>query len=757
MQNRNLLFMIVVTLLMFVGWQQFVLWMWPPRPKKPHPPEPALVQLPMPQLWAGLPAALEAVNAQACGGGLGNAWALASSIALAEYSSGERQAAVQKPAEPVKQPQQAKIEALPPEPHREVVLGDNAKDSSFNFKVVLTSRGAGVQELILNKFLQANRLGLPEGEFPPLHPANPAQAALRGQALHLIPDNPKEPSNLLYHYASSDDSHPEHPLDLLGKVDWAVQSIKNGPNDKVHEAVFSTKVPKLDVLVTKTFSLEPGTYHLGLTLRFERLKSSNTPLSFRYQLTGGHGLPIEGDWYTTIFRNAMIGLVDSHHQVWRDLQMGQNIGVQEGGREVMQTDEKFIRYAGIATQYFASVVVVDNNQDKGIAQNFVAWARPTVEGPLNKEKPFLNDMNVRLVSEPIDLQPGVPVVHKYLLYNGPVKVRLLGYLDGGKAVNEDLVLRYESESQLGLYSLTDVGNFSFWSTLLIKCTNIMHSLMWVLHTYVMPWSLGLCIILLTLLVRGAMFPFSRRQALASARMQEKMAELQPEIKKLEEKYKNDRMELQRAKQELMFKRGINPLAMMGSCWMVFAQMPIFLGLYYSLQESINFRLAPFLWIKNLAAPDMLVWWTEKIPAISTPETQGTMPWGILYLGPCFNLLPIIAVTFMIIQQKLLTPPPTDEQQEMQQKMMKYMMIFFGVMFYRVAAGLCLYFIVSSGWGLAERKLFLPKKTPGTRTSGGDSLSRPAKLKPKGPKSNGNGTFQKVKEMWEEVLKEARKK
>jgi hypothetical protein len=55
----------------------------------------------------------------------------------------------------------------------------------------------------------------------------------------------------------------------------------------------------------------------------------------------------------------------------------------------------------------------------------------------------------------------------------------------------------------------------------------------------------------------------------------------------------------------------------------------------------------------------------------------------------------------------MTPPAADEQQEMQQKMMTYMMIFFGLMFYKVAAGLCIYFIASSLWGFAERKL-LPK-------------------------------------------------
>jgi YidC/Oxa1 family membrane protein insertase len=64
---------------------------------------------------------------------------------------------------------------------------------------------------------------------------------------------------------------------------------------------------------------------------------------------------------------------------------------------------------------------------------------------------------------------------------------------------------------------------------------------------------------------------------------------------------------------------------------------------------------------------------------------------------------------------MFMPPPTDEQTAMQQKIMTYMMVFMGVMFYKVASGLCLYFIASSLWGIGERKL-LPKmigKPPGS--------------------------------------------
>jgi YidC/Oxa1 family membrane protein insertase len=84
--------------------------------------------------------------------------------------------------------------------------------------------------------------------------------------------------------------------------------------------------------------------------------------------------------------------------------------------------------------------------------------------------------------------------------------------------------------------------------------------------------------------------------------------------------------------------------------------------------------------------------------------------GILGLGPYFNLLPLITIGLFIWQQKKLMPPPVDDQAAMQQKMMMFMTVFMGVLFYKVASGLCLYFIASSLWGLGERK-FLPKTGP----------------------------------------------
>ncbi len=122
--------------------------------------------------------------------------------------------------------------------------------------------------------------------------------------------------------------------------------------------------------------------------------------------------------------------------------------------------------------------------------------------------------------------------------------------------------------------------------------------------------------------------------------------------------------------------------------------------------AIELRDAPLIshsirWCSNLAAPDMLYDWSGFMPAfVNSGE-------GIFGLGPYFNLLPILTIVLFIWQQKMFMPPAADEQAAMQQKMMKYMMIFMGLMFFKVASGLCIYFIVSSLWGLAERR-FLPK-------------------------------------------------
>jgi YidC/Oxa1 family membrane protein insertase len=728
----NILFFFVLSGLVLLGAWRLQNWLYPPRVLLP----------PEAKSTSDLSARAAADALAPAVPGLGAAAQLAVQARVAEYVAEHNYHLPPLKPEPKPQPkEEPKVAKAPPPkaaPPSQVVSQAKPTDvriggDGFKIEAGLTSLGAGVYRLILTQFKAADSMGRPEDA-----------------SLQLVPEasNRLDPSNLLFHYEKPDD---DRPVNTLGTLIWKVDSVRNGAKDSVHEVVFSADVPGQDLRIQKIYTLKQDEYHIGLKVAIQRKTPGPEPVKFRYQLTSSHGLPIEGEWYTSIFRNALIGLEGQGNNFWRDLQDSRSIGIKSGGNDIRKSDKDYIRFAGVAVQYFASLVVVDDEQPK---QDFIERVRPTVEGDPNPSKPQLDDITMRVMTQTLEVQE--PVVHKYLLYYGPVKVKLLGDASAGaQGVPSEVVNRYVDK--LHLDKLTDYGKFGWWTDIIIFFTNIMHGLMgWLHNTFRLNY--GVCIILLTILVRAAMHPISRRQARTSMQMQA----LAPELKKLQEKYKNDPMERNRAQMELYRKHGVHPL---GSCWIVFLQMPIFLGLYYSLQESIHFRLASFLWIKNLAAPDMLIWWSEKIPWISRPEDQGSF----FYLGPYFNLLPVLAVALMVVQQKYLTPPPTDETQEMQFKMMKYMMIFMGLLFYKVAAGLCVYFIVSSAWGVAERKL-LPKAKPATappippagggpgKKGGGGPGKKGGGPQGRGPKNGqSDGPFKKVQDMWAELLKQAKKK
>ena len=86
--------------------------------------------------------------------------------------------------------------------------------------------------------------------------------------------------------------------------------------------------------------------------------------------------------------------------------------------------------------------------------------------------------------------------------------------------------------------------------------------------------------------------------------------------------------------------------------------------------------------------------------------------GTGWLGPYFNILPLIVVVLFLAQQKMFMPPATDEQTRMTQKMMNIMTLMMGLFFFRVPAGLCIYFITSSLWGICERVLVKKTLPPG---------------------------------------------
>jgi YidC/Oxa1 family membrane protein insertase len=136
-----------------------------------------------------------------------------------------------------------------------------------------------------------------------------------------------------------------------------------------------------------------------------------------------------------------------------------------------------------------------------------------------------------------------------------------------------------------------------------------------------------------------MYPISRKQAAGA----KKMKELQPKIAELKKKYAGDKEKMARAQMELFGKHNYNP---MSGCLPMFLQLPIFIGLYQGLNNSVNLRLAPFLWFDNLAAPDALfnmphlpnhAWPTyanyPNYAQVSYPKQYSASAWP--YIGPFY--------------------------------------------------------------------------------------------------------------------------
>jgi YidC/Oxa1 family membrane protein insertase len=314
---------------------------------------------------------------------------------------------------------------------------------------------------------------------------------------------------------------------------------------------------------------------------------------------------------------------------------------------------------------------------KDTAEAWFDGLLPIRLGKVDSKRPQLTNSSCRLISTTKDLKPGDSIVHQFKMFAGPKKAAVL---------------------QNKEYHLGEVLYFG-WPVFAIPAM----ILTWLLHAfYAIVQNYGLAILMLTAVVRLGMFPLSRKQVIS----QQKMQALQPEIKRLQEKYKNNVEGRNKAQQELFRKHNYNPLS---GCLPIFIQMPIFIGLYKALQSAIELRDAPLFspsirWCSNLAAPDMLFNWSSFMP---TFVTEGP---GFLFLGPYFNLLPILTIGLFIAQQKMFMPPAADEQAATQQKIMQYMMILMGLLFYKVGSGLCLYFIASSVWGMVERR-YMPKAAP----------------------------------------------
>jgi YidC/Oxa1 family membrane protein insertase len=200
-------------------------------------------------------------------------------------------------------------------------------------------------------------------------------------------------------------------------------------------------------------------------------------------------------------------------------------------------------------------------------------------------------------------------------------------------------------------------------------------------------NFGVAIILLTVLVRGLMFPVAQRQFASMAAMRA----IQPKLKALQEVHKDDKAKLQEQTMKLYKDEGVNPLA---GCLPIFIQMPVFFGLYKVLMVSIDMRHQPFvLWIKDLSAPDPLhILNLFGLLPFDPPSILGI---GVLGL--------MLGVTMW--GQFRLQPAAPDPSQQQVMAIMPWMMMFIMSPF---AAGLLIYWITTNLLVIAQQAYLYSK-------------------------------------------------
>jgi YidC/Oxa1 family membrane protein insertase len=474
------------------------------------------------------------------------------------------------------------------------------------------------------------------------------------------------------------DSGDEIPGHELADADWEVVDGADPSAVRFRRTLPGGLTVEKEYRLAATAAGTPGDGY-GLELVIE-LRAAGSDAAVVYALDGPTGLPTEGWWYTQrvardwgslAVRDVAVRFVGNQSAIISGL------NIADGNLDFPAStigDAAPLSFAGVDALYFAAALIPAHGGPDAPALAEVKPLRAGDVPPAARKK--LVDVTARLVSRDLVVPAGGAVTHRYGIFAGPKRPELLAAYGVPGAGMDDLVY---------------YGWFGWVARPMIA---ILHALHAVIGNY------GIAILLLTVFVRAAMFPVSRKQAISSQKMQA----LQPEMKAINDKYKDDAVKKTQATQELWKKHDYNP---MGGCLLVFLQIPIFMGLYRSLATDVELRQAPLFstairWCSNLAAPDMLWDWSKFLPSmLSAPEG---------WLGPFLNVFPLVTIGLFLWQQKLMMPPAMDEQQRIQQQVMNYMMWFMALMFFKVPSGLCLYFIASSLWGIAER-LWLPKTLP----------------------------------------------
>lgn len=409
----------------------------------------------------------------------------------------------------------------------------------------------------------------------------------------------------------------------LGKAEFSVVSRDS------HKVVFEKTLS--GVTLRKTFSFDDDNYRLRVHVDIENAGEREVLPEFGIQL------PEQAQPGSDFRELTIAALVQG--SVERELlaSFGKSGGLGAMFGSTPQPQRDFageIEWSGAYSHYFLTALIPDVARDAR-----VRWlaVRPGEETLVTMSQPA------------VSVPGGTTVAREYSIYAGPKEPERLAAV--GAQLNRSI----------------DLG----WSWM----APLTRSFAWLLKAiYSVVPNYGVAIILLTVMVRLCTAPLAAKQMKSMKRM----GEIQPKLKALQEKYKDDKQQQSQEMMKLYKEAGVNPL---GGCLPMVLQIPVFIGLYYALQSSIDLRQAPFmLWIDDLSRPETLF----TIPGVGWPV----------------RVLPVLMTLSMVIQQRMTPTTTMDPVQA--RTMMIVMPVMFFFMFYGFPAGLVLYWFVSNLLAIAQQ-------------------------------------------------------
>lgn len=233
-----------------------------------------------------------------------------------------------------------------------------------------------------------------------------------------------------------------------------------------------------------------------------------------------------------------------------------------------------------------------------------------------------------------------------------------------------------------------------WNTLVIE--PMLNLLLWIYS--LSGGSLGLAIILFTILIRLLTYPLTASQIKSSQKMQE--LQNSDEWKTIQKKYKDDKEKLAQEQMKLYQKMGVNPLA---SCLPTLIQLPILFGLYGALNQAMAATPHQLLGLSKLIYPFINA--AQLIPLNNHFFWMNLgQPERLNLFGIAIPTLTILVVVTTWLQSKVMTPPsanPNDQSAQMTKMMNLYMPFMMGLIAYSLPSGLAIYFLASNVIGIAQ--------------------------------------------------------